>query len=102
MPWVTEIDREGTRARRAHQWSIIRNPRVSSTLCCDASATRREREFPRQCWRHIVTDILPGHSVGGAQVREHSIHRVAVRDASQRRPEREAVVEGTRILVHEL
>ena len=45
---------------------------------------------------------MPGHAVGGAQVREHSIHRVAVRNAPVRRPEREAVVEGVRILVLEL
>src|SRR5437764_13671104 len=72
------------------------------TLCCDASTTRREGEFSRQCRRHVVTDILPGRSVGCAYVREHSIHRVAVCDAPVRRPEGEAVIEGIRIVVLEL
>ena len=69
---------------------------------CDARATRREGGFARQCRRHIVTDILPRRSVGSAQVREHSIYRVAVCNAPIRRPEREAVVESVRILIFEL
>ena len=123
MKRVTKIDSEGARAGRAKQRRVIRIPRVASvsggqdpgnrraarrnpgvppTLCCDASATRREGEFTRQRRRHIATDILPGHSVGGAKIREHSIHRVAVRNAPVRRPEREAVVEASRVLVLEL
>jgi hypothetical protein len=95
MKRITESDSEGTRAGRAKQRRVMRIPRVAlvsggqdpgnrraacrypcvpPTLSCDASATRREREFTRQCRRQIVTDILPGRSVGRAEVREHSIH----------------------------
>ena len=123
MKWIAKINGKRARTGRTYQRRVIRIPRVASvsggqdsgngrstranpgvppTLCCDASATRREGGFPRQRWRHIVADVLPGRSVGGAQIREHSIHRVAVCNAPLRRPEREAVVESIRILVLEL
>src|SRR5206468_9043927 len=94
---IAKIDREGARARRAHQGSVIRipsvasvsggedpcnirstraNPGVPPTLGCDARATRREGEFARQRRRHIVTDILPSHPISRAKIWEYSIHRV--------------------------
>src|SRR4029077_1082709 len=123
MPGVAEIHREGACAGRTDERRAIRVPRVAPVsgtedpgygraagcnpgvplaLGRNASAARRERRFARQCWRHIAADVLPGLAIRGAEVREHSVHRVAVRDAALRRPEREAIVERTGILVLEL
>src|SRR6202795_4682759 len=123
MPGVTEIYREGACAGRTDERSVIgipgaapvsaaedpgycgaagRNPGVTLALGRNASATRRERCFARQRRRHIAADILPGLAVGGAEIREHSVHRIAVRDAALRRPECETIVERTGILVLEL
>src|SRR5437016_8354061 len=50
----------------------------------------------------LLPDVLPRHSIGRAEIGEDSVHRVAVRDAPQGSPEREAVVERTGVLVLEL
>ena len=116
---VTEVDGEGASARRACQGSVIafqvlppsrvarilaivappvRNPSVPPTLCCDARPLDAKENSPGNAGG-IAADILPGCSVGCAQVWEHSIHRIAVCNAAVRRPEGKAVVEGIRILV---
>src|SRR5437868_15072717 len=110
MKWITECDGEGARAGGAKQGRVIRlpgvalvssrehsgyrraagrNPCVSPPLGGDTSTTRCEGEFARQCRRHIMGDVLPCRSVGGAQVREPSINRVTVGDALQGCPKRE-------------
>src|SRR6266403_1456519 len=123
MPGVTEIHREGARAGRTDKRRVIRvprvapvsgaedpgdcraagrNPGVALALGRNASAARRERRFARQRRRHIAADVLPGLAIGGAEIGEHSVHRVAMRDAALRRPERETIVERAGILVLEL
>src|SRR6266446_2596363 len=123
MPGVTEIHREGARAGRTDKRRVIcvprgapvsgaedpgdcraagRNPGVALALGRNARAARRERRFARQRRRHIAADVLPVLAIGGSEIGEHSVHRVAVRDAALRRPERETIVERAGILVLEL
>jgi hypothetical protein len=67
-----------------------------------AGPARSKRELTRLRRREVVTDILPGLAIGGADHGEAAVHPVAVRESAVRSPEGEAVVEGVRVLVLEL
>jgi len=78
------------------------DPGVSISFCGDAGSTCRKRSFARKRRRHIRGDRLPRLSISGANVGKYSIHRIAVRDAAVRSPERKTIVERVHGFVREL
>src|SRR5262245_57973574 len=78
------------------------NPRVPPALRGDAGSARGERKFARQSRWHVAADVLPRHSIERTKVGKDSVHRITMQNSSLRRPEREPVIESTRILILKL
>src|SRR4051812_32954728 len=78
-----------------------RKPGALASLGGDAGSARRKSGFAGQCRRYVVTNVLPGLAVCGAENGKASVDGVAHRDGVLVIPEGEAIVEGVRILIHE-